>query len=133
MDNNTCKIQMLDLYFSKFDFKQERGTDSQEYNTSFQIEYAINSEDDTKVRVIVDTTVTNEAQSIVLNVQTVGIFKVDKLDMDEATYEHLIKANTVAIIFPFIRSQVSLLTTQPGMMPVMIPPININALIENQD
>ena len=124
---------MLDLYFSKFDFKQERGTDSQEYNTSFQIEYAINSEDDTKVRVIVDTTVTNEAQSIVLNVQTVGIFKVDKLDMDEATYEHLIKANTVAIIFPFIRSQVSLLTTQPGMMPVMIPPININALIENQD
>ena len=133
MDNNACKIQMLDLYFSKFDFKQERGTDSKEYNTSFQIEYAINSEDDTKVRVIVDTTVTNEAQSIVLNVQTVGIFKVDKLDMDEATYEHLIKTNTVAIIFPFIRSQVSLLTTQPGMMPVMIPPININALIEHQD
>lgn len=133
MDNNTCKIQMLDLYFSKFDFKQERGTDSKEYNTSFQIEYAINSEDDTKVRVVVDTTVTNEAQSVVLNVQTVGIFKVDKLDIDDATYEHLIKANTVAIIFPFIRSQVSLLTTQPGMMPVMIPPVNINALIENQD
>ena len=133
MDNNTCKIQMLDLYFSKFDFKQERGTDSKEYNTSFQIEYAINSEDDTKVRVVVDTTVTNEVQSVVLNVQTVGIFKVDKLDIDDATYEHLIKANTVAIIFPFIRSQVSLLTTQPGMMPVMIPPININALIENQD
>ena len=124
---------MLDLYFSKFDFKQERGTDSKEYNTSFQIEYAINSEDDTKVRVVVDTTVTNEAESVVLNVQTVGIFKVDKLDIDDATYEHLIKANTVAIIFPFIRSQVSLLTTQPGMMPVMIPPININALIENQD
>lgn len=133
MDNNTCKIQMLDLYFSKFDFKQERGTDSKEYNTSFQIEYAVNSEDDTKVRVVVDTTVTNEVQSVVLNVQTVGIFKVDKLDIDDATYEHLIKANTVAIIFPFIRSQVSLLTTQPGMMPVMIPPININALIENQD
>ena len=124
---------MLDLYFSKFDFKQERGTDSKEYNTSFQIEYAINSEDDTKVRVVVDTTVTNEVQSVVLNVQTVGIFKVDKLDIDDATYEHLIKANTVAIIFPFIRSQVSLLTTQPGMMPVMIPPININALIEHQD
>ena len=131
MDNNTCKIQMLDLYFSKFDFKQERGTDSKEYNTSFQIEYAINSEDETKVRVVVDTTVTNEAQSIVLNVQTVGIFKIDKLDIDEATYEHLIKANTVAIIFPFIRSQISLLTTQPGMMPVILPPININALIEN--
>ena len=133
MNTNTCKIQMLDLYFSKFDFKLERGTDSQEYSTSFRIEYATNSEDDTKVRIIVDTTVENETQTVVLNVQAVGIFKVDKVDIDEATYEHLIKANTVAIIFPFIRSQVSLLTTQPGMTPVIIPPININALIESQN
>ena len=133
MNTNTCKIQMLDLYFSKFDFKLERGTDSQEYSTSFRIEYATNSEDDTKVRIIVDTIVENETQTVVLNVQAVGIFKVDKVDIDEATYEHLIKANTVAIIFPFIRSQVSLLTTQPGMTPVIIPPININALIESQN
>ena len=59
--------------------------------------------------------------------------RIDKNDIDEQTYEHLIKANTIAIIFPFIRSQVSLLTTQPGMMPVIIPPININALISEQN
>ena len=132
MDNNECKLQMIDLYFSKYEFKQERGKESQEYNTSFQIEYAINSEDETKVKVTIDTMVVNEPNSIVLNLQTVGIFKIDKVNTDETTYDHLIKANTVAIIFPFIRSQISLLTSQPGMMPIMLPPININALVENQ-
>ena len=132
MDNNECKLQMIDLYFSKYEFKQERGKESQEYNTSFQIEYAINSEDETKVKVTIDTMVANEPNSIVLNLQTVGIFKIDKVNTDETTYDHLIKANTVAIIFPFIRSQISLLTSQPGMMPIMLPPININALVENQ-
>ena len=132
MDNNECKLQMIDLYFSKYEFKQERGKESQEYNTSFQIEYAINSEDETKVKVTIDTMVANEPNSIVLNLQTVGIFKIDKVNTDETTYDHLIKANTVAIIFPFISSQISLLTSQPGMMPIMLPPININALVENQ-
>ena len=90
------------------------------------------SEDETKVKVTIDTMVANEPNSVVLNLQTVGIFKIDKANTDETTYDHLIKANTVAIIFPFIRSQISLLTSQPGMMPIMLPPININALVENQ-
>ena len=45
-------------------------------------------------------------------------------------YEHLVKVNTVAIIFPFIRSQISLLTMQPGLAPIMLPPMNLNALID---
>ena len=36
----------------------------------------------------------------------------------------IINNNTVAIMFPFLRSQVSLLTTQPGMYPIVLPPIN---------
>ena len=46
---------------------------------------------------------------------------------EEETYEkeeNIIKTNTVAIMFPFIRSQVTLLTTQPGMTPIVLPPIN---------
>ena len=48
------------------------------------------------------------------------------------TYDALVKANTVAIIFPFIRSQISLLTTQPGMKPIIMPPININSIIQSK-
>ena len=133
MNDTQCKIQMLYLYFSKYSFNHIRGKDDTEYSTSFKIEYAINSGDETKVKVTIDTTISNSTETIKLDLQTIGIFQIDKNDMDEQTYEHLIKANTIAIIFPFIRSQVSLLTTQPGMMPIIIPPININALTSEQE
>lgn len=133
MNSTGCKIQMLDLYFSRYSFNHIRGKEDVEYNTSFKIEYAINSGDDTKIKVTIDTIITNSSETIELNLQTVGIFQIEKNDIDDETYEHLVKANTVAIVFPFIRSQVSLLTTQPGMMPIIIPPININALIADQD
>ena len=35
--------------------------------------------------------------------------------------------------FPYIRSQISLLTTQPGLHPVMLPPMNINALLDSTE
>ena len=38
--------------------------------------------------------------------------------------EAIRNANTVAIKFPFIRSQVTLLTSQPGMTPIVLPAIN---------
>lgn len=133
MSNTQCKIQMLDLYFSKYNFTHTRGAEDTEYNTSFKIEYAINNGDETKVKVTIDAMVKNSSETINLELQTIGIFQIDRNDIDEETYEHLIKANTVAIIFPFIRSQVSLLTTQPGIMPVVIPPLNINALISDRN
>ena len=34
-------------------------------------------------------------------------------------------------MMPFIRSQVSLLTTQPGLTPILLQPIDVNALVDN--
>ena len=52
------------------------------------------------------------------------VFHSNGEDLDEEKKNNIIKNNTVAIMFPFIRSQVSLLTTQPGMAPIVLPPIN---------
>lgn len=43
---------------------------------------------------------------------------------DYSREEAIINANTVAIMFPFFRSQVTLLTSQPGMTPIVLPAIN---------
>ena len=68
-----------------------------------------------------------------LNLETVAFFKLDNQGekISEQTAEQILKKNTVAIMFPFIRSQVSILTTQPGMIPIVMPPININALVDD--
>ena len=128
MDKNECTIQMLDFYFSKYDFSLIREQENSEYSTSFKIEQAVSSEDKSKVKITIDTTVKNKIDSLLLNLQTIGIFKIEAADIDSSTYYQLVKQNTVAIMFPFIRSQISLLTTQPGMVPIMIPPLNIAAL-----
>ena len=49
---------------------------------------------------------------------------------DALMKERLKKNNTISILFPYIRSEVTLLTSQPEMTPVIIPPININKLID---
>ena len=41
--------------------------------------------------------------------------------------------NAIAILFPYIRSEITLLTSQPNMKPIILPPININAFFEQQD
>lgn len=131
MDRNECKLQMNELYFSKYDFVQTREDNDTEYETSFQIEYAVNNQNASKFRIKINTRVKNKTESVLLNLETIGVFTVDKEGVNDDIGDHLIKVNTVAIMFPFIRSQISLLTTQPGLEPILLPPININALMDS--
>lgn len=61
-----------------------------------------------------------------LNVEAVGVFGVSEKELEQ------LKPNAVAIMFPFLRSQISLLTTQPEMIPVVLPAININKLLKTE-
>ena len=129
MDVNNCRLQLLDLYFSKYDFTLYRREQEDNYKTGFNIEYAVNRDDSSDVRVTVNTTVGSAEQSFQLNLQAVGHFKIENAGPEDNVYRQLLKQNTVAIMFPYIRSQISLLTTQPGMKPVIVPPMNIVALL----
>ncbi len=59
-----------------------------------------------------------------LNVKVVAAATFYCQNTDESFVDSIMETNTVAIMFPYIRSQVSLLTTQPGMTPIVLPPIN---------
>lgn len=52
---------------------------------------------------------------------------------DEHLKEKLINYNSVAILFPYIRSQISLITAQPDLSPVVLPPVNIAAMFEDTE
>lgn len=41
--------------------------------------------------------------------------------------------NTIAILFPYLRSQLTLLTSQPEFEPIILPIMNINALMNDED
>lgn len=44
---------------------------------------------------------------------------------------NLIEKNTIAIMFPYVRSHISSITSQPGMMPIVLPPMNIAAMLKD--
>ena len=55
-----------------------------------------------------------------------------RLEEDSALGKSLLMTNTVAILFPYIRSQLTLLTSQPGFESVILPVMNINALFADE-
>ncbi|HPJ88625.1 MAG TPA: protein-export chaperone SecB [Thermotogota bacterium] len=67
-----------------------------------------------------------------LEVTIAGIFEIHA-DLPEETKEVIIAKNTMSILFPYIRSQITLLTSQPEVEPVVLPAVNINTLLENID
>ena len=51
----------------------------------------------------------------------------------ETENKMLIERNTIAIMFPYFRSYVSTLTTQPGMTPIVLPAMNIVAMLAQKN
>lgn len=72
----------------------------------------------------------DEEEKTFLDITVSGDFLFNT-DLDLELKEILVAKNTLAILFPYLRSQVTLLTAQPDVETVVLPPININALIQN--
>lgn len=53
--------------------------------------------------------------------------------IDEKIKNELITKNAVAIMMPYMRSQISLLTAQPEVDCVVLPPFNINNLVQDNE
>ncbi len=83
-------------------------------NYKVNLEVTISSENDKEFKLI-----------IVIS----GVFKFD--EKEDSSNEIILKKNTLAILFPYLRSQVTLITSQPGMQPIVLPPVNINNLVES--
>ena len=84
---------------------------------SFDLQKEINELGDGNYSVILTLTVSKETKDLAVKVVASAKFYMDNNDID--LVRSIMDTNTVAIMFPFIRSQVSLLTTQPGMTPIV--------------
>lgn len=135
MVNNEIQssLQMLGLYFSKYSVDLNGTINNGVLKNTINVSYANKPDDKYHIKIQIDLTLEDEKGSFKLFLQTLGFFKLEKDEcLSDELADEILKKNTVAIMFPFIRSQVSLLTTQPGMSPVLLQPIDVNALLKNQ-
>ena len=115
-------LQMKDFYFSRFSFVRDKVIKDGELNVDLQKN--IISKGDHEYNIILTTTIEQDDMNIELVAEAQFLYESD----DYSREESIINTNTVAIMFPFIRSQVTLLTSQPGMIPIILPAINTQKL-----
>lgn len=129
-------LQLKELYFPKMQVYNTNPRNTKlNLNLSHKINYYNTIDNPLLEKVEIITKVEDSDKNISIELICVGIFELidndEKLDKD--MINDILQKNTVAIIYPFIRSQVSLLSTQPGMQPIIIPPIDVNILVEENN
>ncbi|WP_405103021.1 protein-export chaperone SecB [Oceanobacillus sp. FSL H7-0719] len=74
--------------------------------------------------------------SFYIKATIVGIFYLSSDEDEEIPDEfidHMYKKNALAILYPYMRSLISDLTSKGSENPIILPPINIGAIVEEQD
>lgn len=114
------KIEIVESIFRKKD-EQMDGLE-----LGVQVEHSLKKISDDVFEVLLETTVSDEDEKVFVNVKGRAIFSTQQENMD------ILEKNTIAIMFPYIRSYISIITTQPGMNPIVLPAMNIVAMINDQ-
>ncbi|TMN21925.1 protein-export chaperone SecB [Lentibacillus cibarius] len=75
-----------------------------------------------------------EENSFYLKATILGVFSIGNIDdTNEEFVDHLYKKNSLAILYPYMRSLVSDVSSKGGDLPIILPPINVGAMAEKQD
>lgn len=114
------KIEITESTFRKKDISLDG------LELSVYVEHNVENIGEDGYEIILSTTVSDENENIYVNVKGKAIFRTQQKNMD------ILEKNMIAIMFPYIRSYISIITTQPGMPPIVLPAMNIIAMINDQ-
>lgn len=81
---------------------------------------------DDEYEIILDTRVADDMDKLSVSVKCMAIFETAQENKE------LIERNAIAIMFPYVRSYISILTTQPGMTPIVLPAMNVVAMLNDK-
>ncbi len=103
----------------------------------FHVSHNYDKDDDNKLLLSIKCELfqedfTEEDNPFYLSLNVNGLFSVEDDGIgDDLSKSKILKANSVAILFPYIRSIVSNITLTANVPPVILPPINTYQLMEN--
>ena len=116
-------LKLEDLYVDEQSFTRHGNAEPGDIAMQFSLEMTEEVNNSRRIRLGVFGTQDNK---YTFKIRIVGVFTVESsITLDDVYKENMYKVNAVAILFPYLRTQLSLLTTQPGMSPVLIQPMNI--------
>lgn len=122
---NKSSLSLLNLFFKRINMTNSGVKSS-------------NEDQDAKVSFNLDAPVIlNNVLTLSLNclIEVEGHFRLEmcivgEFGSDDEDFLNRMIPNAIAIMFPYLRSQVSLMTAQPNMPTLVLPPVNINSMIK---
>ena len=124
--NYESPLVLKNIMITEGTFK--RSEDSlEDVELQVNVSHNVNQISDREYKIILELSVADPQGKLSVFVKGMAIFET------EQKTRTLIERNTLAIMFPYFRSYVSTLTTQPGMMPIVLPAMNIIAMLAEKD
>ncbi len=123
-------LQLDKIVFDKIEFK--RLGFSSEKELELEIQSSISQKQNTDIYRITLILKGNKPEEYIFEISLTGFFSFEaEQDINEDLKSTLISKNAIAILMPYLRSEVSLLTAQPGIECVVLPAFNINKILED--
>lgn len=124
---------MSDLHFREINFKSS-GPDNKNKPT-IKFGYRLgHAEEDVSINIVELSASIQKKSAYELFIAISAQFTFDESEpIDEGLKEILLRQNASAILFPYLRSEISILTTQPNVSPIIIPPLNMATIFEGND
>ncbi len=134
MKNNIVEsvLQLQDLSFERLEFKRQGPKNDN--NIEYRLSVQIGNDNDTGIyKTILSLKANkNDEYEIEISIQGIFSFSSSSEEISESMKKDLIQKNSVAIMMPYVRSQLTLLSSQPGVDPIVMPPLNINAMLDGK-
>lgn len=118
-------LKLKRVYFDEITYKYFAEKNSNR-KYAFSFEKNMEEFDSNQYKICLKCNINNEDNTTELHVQVVGEFECS---LEEGKFKSdLLNENAIAILFPYLRSQICLVTTQPEQAPINLPAINILSL-----
>lgn len=119
------------IAFDKIEFK--RLGFSSDNELELEIQSHIAQKQDAEVYRITLILKGNKPDEYIFEISLTGYFTIEQDDeLTEELKDALITKNAIAILMPYLRSETSLLTAQPGVECVVLPAFNINNILDDK-
>lgn len=131
MNNFDCSLLLQKMVFDEIKFSRKGFKNAEELDFELQVRIGLREGGIYKVTLILEGTKPKEYD---VQISLTGFFEIDfKGKLEDKMAQDLINKNAIAILMPYIRSELTLLTAQPETDSVVLPPFNINKMLENQN
>ena len=129
MSSFNSALTLQKMVFYRIEFNRKGFKNNKELEFELQVQIGLDKNSTYKVTLVLNGTKQDE-YDIVISLS--GFFAVEtQEELDDNVVRNLINKNAVAILMPYLRSELTLLTAQPDTDSVVLPPFNINKMFKN--